>query len=327
MTCMRTRNSDGKQRAETRSATTTFVAIAFGLAALLSIGIALNSRVGRRKQAFYERVPGLDLRGVPADTAHDARARAQPRELYLRLPHDSGALPQRRSSLPHERQTRTGGGNAVWFARTTSELRGFRIESDAESAGAGWPAGGIRLEKEIDTMSRQRSLMLALLATLLAFAVAAAQETGRKDQQKSRAGQGQMMSGEMSMDKMMKQCREHCQKTSGSIDNLSKQIDQARQSNDVAKMRAALDQAQQHLTEMKSHMSGCMNMMNMMEGMHGRMGGHMGGMMQGERGSQEKSKKRGPGTREQNAAPPPPPIAPALDVSARLNRIADARWV
>jgi YHS domain-containing protein len=47
-------------------------------------------------------------------------------------------------------------------------------------------------------------------------------------------------------------------------------------------MRAALDQAQKPLAEMKQHMSMCMNMMGMMQKMHGMggmMGSGMGGMM------------------------------------------------
>lgn len=82
-----------------------------------------------------------------------------------------------------------------------------------------------------------------------------------------------------SMDDMRQGCRTHCQATTTSIDQLTKQIEEARQSNDPAQMRAALDAAQKPLTEMKDHMGMCMNMMSMMQNMPGGMGGHMGGMM------------------------------------------------
>ncbi len=83
--------------------------------------------------------------------------------------------------------------------------------------------------------------------------------------------QGQQM---MSMDDMMKGCREHCQGTTKSLEQMTKSMDEAKASNDPAKMRAALEQAQKPLAEMKEHMGMCMNMMSMMEKMHGK-----GGMM------------------------------------------------
>jgi soluble cytochrome b562 len=54
-----------------------------------------------------------------------------------------------------------------------------------------------------------------------------------------------------------------------SVDQLSKTLEAAKQSNDPSKMRAAIDQTQKHLSEMKEHMSMCGNMMSMMEKMHG----------------------------------------------------------
>jgi Mg2+ and Co2+ transporter CorA len=86
---------------------------------------------------------------------------------------------------------------------------------------------------------------------------------------------GQMKSmGKMSMDDMMKQCSEHHQAMTKSVDQMSKTLEAAKQSNDPGKMRAAIDQTQKHLSEMKEHMSKCENMMSMMEKMEG-----MGGMM------------------------------------------------
>ena len=89
---------------------------------------------------------------------------------------------------------------------------------------------------------------------------------------------GQMKSMEKtSMDEMMKRCSEHHQAMTKSVDQLSKTLEGAKQSNDPGKMRAAIDQTQKHLSEMKEHMSMCGNMMSMMEKMDG-----MGGMMKGK---------------------------------------------
>ena len=91
------------------------------------------------------------------------------------------------------------------------------------------------------------------------------------------AQKGEMKSmGGMSMGGMMKECNEHHQAMAKNMDGASKALEGAKQSNDPAKMRAAIDQAQQQLADMKEHMSMCGNMMNMMEKMPG-----MGGMMKG----------------------------------------------
>ena len=86
----------------------------------------------------------------------------------------------------------------------------------------------------------------------------------------------EMKSMGMSMDAMMKQCSEHHQAMTKDIDEANKTLEGAKQSNDAAKMRAAIDEAQKHLASMKEHMSMCGNMMNMMQKMQG-----MGGMMKG----------------------------------------------
>jgi len=83
--------------------------------------------------------------------------------------------------------------------------------------------------------------------------------------------------GKMSMDEMMKECKEHHQSMMKSIDQMTKMMEGAKQSNDPVKMRAALDQGQKQLSEMKKHMTKCGNMMSMMEKMPG-----MGGMMKSE---------------------------------------------
>ena len=122
--------------------------------------------------------------------------------------------------------------------------------------------------------SHSTAWVVVAAAVLLAGAAAAQQTQGQQP-----AGQGKP---QMSMDDMMKGCRDHCDQISASIARLVKTIDEAKQSNDPAKMRTALDQVQKPLTNMKEHMSMCRNMMGMMQKMHG-MGGMMGGGMMSQR--------------------------------------------
>jgi phage shock protein A len=83
--------------------------------------------------------------------------------------------------------------------------------------------------------------------------------------------------GDMSMGGMIKQCHEHHHAMTQKMDEASKTLEEAKQSNDLAKVRAAIDQAQKQLAEMKEHMNMCGTMMHMMEKMQG-----MGGMMKGD---------------------------------------------
>lgn len=118
-------------------------------------------------------------------------------------------------------------------------------------------------------MKRHANTFLAIGAALLLGGSALAQQ---EQQQKPPVTQSkpQMPMGDMSMDGMMKGCREHCQQTSASIDRMMKTMDEAKQSNDPEKMRAALDHAQQPLADMQQHMKMCMKMMDMMQKMHGK---------------------------------------------------------
>ena len=83
--------------------------------------------------------------------------------------------------------------------------------------------------------------------------------------------------------------------TGGSFpsDQLTERIDKAKQSNDPVQMRTTLEEVQKPLAEMKDHMTMCMNMMSMMQGMHGGMGGHMGKGSHMEGMMQEKGAKSG----------------------------------
>ena len=112
-------------------------------------------------------------------------------------------------------------------------------------------------------MNRHRGL-LAIGAAVMLTVSAFAQSQPSSGQTTSSKQRGQAMS----MPDMMKSCQEHCQATSKTIDQLTRTIDEAKVSNDPAKMRAALDQTQKPLAQMKEHMNGCMNMMSMMQKMH-----------------------------------------------------------
>ena len=83
-------------------------------------------------------------------------------------------------------------------------------------------------------------------------------------------------SAHISMGQLMKDCMQHQQAAMQSIDQMNTTMERAKQSNDPAEMRAALEQSQKHLMEMKEHMTMCGNMMSMMEKMPGT-----GGMMKG----------------------------------------------
>jgi hypothetical protein len=114
--------------------------------------------------------------------------------------------------------------------------------------------------------------VLITTAVIIAFwsAFATAQPSGQGSQQPQKGEMKGM--GNMSMDGMMKECNEHHQAMTKNMDQMSKTLEGAKQSNDPTKMRAAIDQAQKHLTEMKEHMTKCGNMMGMMEKMEGMKG-------------------------------------------------------
>jgi len=119
------------------------------------------------------------------------------------------------------------------------------------------------------------NLLRALIFTAVVMVLVSAPDLTFSQEKQPPSSTGQMKStGKMSMDEMMKQCSEHHQAMTKSVDQLSKTLEAAKQSNDPGKMRAAIDQTQKHLSEMKEHMSMCGNMMSMMEKMQG-----MGEMM------------------------------------------------
>jgi hypothetical protein len=122
-------------------------------------------------------------------------------------------------------------------------------------------------------MKRSKIVNTAIASTvviILASAFLSAQQPPGQQKQPSQKSEMKSM-GNMSMDGMMKECSEHHQAVTKSLDQTSKTLEGAKQSNDPDKMRAAIDQAQKQLADMKDHMTMCGNMMNMMQKMQGGM--------------------------------------------------------
>jgi len=101
-----------------------------------------------------------------------------------------------------------------------------------------------------------RFTLIVAAALLIAGISLRAQERGTPNQR-------------MSMQNMMSNCKEHCQNTSTSIDQLLARIEEAKNSNDPARLKSALEEVEKPLMEMKNHMNMCMSMMSMMENMMG----------------------------------------------------------
>lgn len=121
---------------------------------------------------------------------------------------------------------------------------------------------------------RVRELIAMTIVSLALTALVAAQQPATSGQQKQSQPQDEKMKmmDNMSMGDMMKECRKHCEATTNSIDQMTKMMEEAKQSNDPTKMRSALDSAQKPFTEVKDHMTMCMHMMDMMQQMHGGAG-------------------------------------------------------
>jgi hypothetical protein len=122
-------------------------------------------------------------------------------------------------------------------------------------------------------MKRSKIVNTAIASTvviILASGFLSAQQPPGQQKQPSQKGEMKSM-GNMSMEGMMKECSEHHQAVTKSLDQTSKTLEGAKQSNDPDKMRAAIDQAQKQIADMKDHMTMCGNMMNMMQKMQGGM--------------------------------------------------------
>lgn len=124
--------------------------------------------------------------------------------------------------------------------------------------------------------NQMKILSFAAAITLMLSTSALAQQPNNNDQQmqdmKDMPGM-QMKNDKMqkghktSNDQMMQSCHKNMQALMDSNAQTTKDIEAAKQSNDPAKMRAALDEAQKALSPMSEHMKNCMSMKNNMQGM------------------------------------------------------------
>ena len=114
--------------------------------------------------------------------------------------------------------------------------------------------------KEIKTMTVKSIALAFALAALVA-----AQQPAKSGRRKQPRGE-QMMS----MDKMRKECQKYRQEAAKSLDRTKRMMEEAERSNDLARMRTVLDQAQKSLAEMENQMSKCMEMMDATEKTRGK---------------------------------------------------------
>ena len=123
-------------------------------------------------------------------------------------------------------------------------------------------------------MKTYKQFLFAMIATVGVAISATAQQPAsgtNSDKQMSdmKSMQGmQMQNGQKdSGSQMMQGCRKHMQSMMDGNAQTTKDIEAAKESNDPAKMRVALDEAEKALSPMNEHMKGCMKMM---ENMHGK---------------------------------------------------------
>jgi molecular chaperone DnaK (HSP70) len=132
--------------------------------------------------------------------------------------------------------------------------------------------------------SRHNALLTFVAAAALTLSVSAQEAASGNQQDREMQGMqgtqpGQAQRGGMRgqrMNTMMESCRNNMQSMMQSNDRAQKEIAAAKQSNDPAKMSAALATAEKALSAINDHMKTCMSMMTMMHNMQG-MVGMMGG--------------------------------------------------
>jgi hypothetical protein len=141
------------------------------------------------------------------------------------------------------------------------------------------PGGNMKKANDI-TRFFSRPVTALLLAACFGFAADKAAPAGKHGE--SMEGMG----GGMPMMDMMGDTKGECMATSDSLSKVLAAVQEARKSDDKAKMKAALEMVegriagmQGHMGECKANMGHCMEMMKMMGGMMG--GGMMGQGMQG----------------------------------------------
>jgi len=105
-----------------------------------------------------------------------------------------------------------------------------------------------------------KRMLICLVATLGFAFTLTAQQSGSSSSQATHTN-----------NKMMETCHKDMQKMRTENSQTRRQIAEAKVSNDPAKMRAALDQAEKSLDSIDNHMTMCSSMMGNMKGMHGMM--------------------------------------------------------
>jgi Na+-transporting NADH:ubiquinone oxidoreductase subunit NqrC len=125
--------------------------------------------------------------------------------------------------------------------------------------------------------SLRNSLITIVMATTLAIALSA-QQSSSKSQEQNQGMQGMqgMQKGQTqngNTSQMMQNCRNTMQPMMQTNAQAKKDIEAAKASNDPAKMRAALAEAEKAIDGMNTHMNSCMSMMQNMQGMMGNMMG------------------------------------------------------
>lgn len=121
-------------------------------------------------------------------------------------------------------------------------------------------------------MNKAKYLMVIMATLAISTHAGSNGMNGSTSPEKAGMGSG------MSMMDMTTKVQGECMMASDTLGGLLKTVQDARKSDDKAKMTAALQRVEEHIAAMKAHMGQCTDMMGMMGHM---MGGNMmkGGMM------------------------------------------------
>ncbi len=134
-----------------------------------------------------------------------------------------------------------------------------------------------------ETKKTNGKIRIAVVTSIAALGLAFLVQAQDTDSPRQRAGGRDSMPSMMGM---MEQCQKQCDDGMKQCRDVMAKLREARDSNDAAKMRAAIDDSLKMCEQMSGNMSecmknmtnSCMGMMRMMERMHGGMMGK--GMMQ-----------------------------------------------
>ncbi len=131
-------------------------------------------------------------------------------------------------------------------------------------------------------MKSKKASVLVIAATgALLLSLWAQQPNNTNSQQMPGMQPGQTMQDEQKTSKQnrMQNCRKNMQSMMQSNDQVKKDIEAAKESNDPAKMRAALDEAEKALDSLNGHMNDCMKMMGKGQNIGGMSGKMCGALM------------------------------------------------